>query len=131
MYFFLQNPYYLPSPIYNVHRYHQFYAKTWRNQLPNRLFGDVVDRWLYDGKRISHPFPRFFCWTEKVMEMSLKAYGTRGETFGNFYWSNQTTYISQFMEGLFFKGLFFDRSVISTLSLKLEEYMLFQVAQDL
>ena len=65
------------------------------------------------------------------MEMSLKAYGTRGETFGIFNlqaWSNE---ISQFMEGLFFKVLFFNRSVISTLSFKLEEYMLFQVAQNL
>ena len=117
----------LPSPIYNVHRYHQFYAKTWRNQLPNRLFGDVVDRWLYDGKRISHPFPRFFCWTEKVMEMSLKAYRTRGETFGNFNlqaWFIETKSIYGGPLFHFFKVLFFNRSVISTLSSKLEGYML-------
>ena len=77
----------LPLPIYNVHRYHQFYAKIWRNQLANRLFGDVVDRWLYDGKRISHPFPRFFWSMDKVMEISVKAYDTRGTFFGLLFFS--------------------------------------------
>ena len=39
--------------------------------------------------------------------------------------------LSQSMEGLFFKGLFFNQSVISTLSSKLEECILFEEAQDL